>query len=81
MERVPDSETFERLSLLFLSQPKEGSEVLYHDLADRELSRLVSRQTQEVEECPTADPEQVGRRDGTEVKGDSASETIIPKVY
>ena len=77
MERRSDGEIFERLSLLFLSQPREGSEVLYHDLADRELTRLVSRQTQEVEERPTADPEQVGQRDGTTDKENSADATIL----
>lgn len=77
MERGSDSETFERLSLLFLSQPREGSEVLYHDLADRELTRLFSRQTQEGEERPTAGPSGRGAEDGTELEGDSANAPIL----
>ncbi len=72
-------EAWDRLVLLLIAQPRQGWEDVYEEITRREVERLAPLPEQV--KRPTADPEQVGRRDGTEVKGDSASETIIPKVY
>jgi hypothetical protein len=72
-----DSESLDRLVLLLASRPREGWEDLFEALTLREVERLAPHPKQE--ECPTADPEQVGREDGTKAKEDSAYGCIIPQ--
>lgn len=78
MHTVADSrETWDRLVLLLIAQLREGWEDTFKKITRREVERLAPRPRQE--ESPTADPEQVGRKDGNRAKEYSADDGIIPE--
>jgi hypothetical protein len=78
MDTTYDScETWDRLVLLLIAQPREGFEDVYGEITRREVGRLAPYPRQM--KSPTADPEQVGRKDGNRAKENSAYDCIIPK--
>lgn len=77
MSTVYDSrETWDRLVLLLIAQPREGWEDTFAEITHREVERLAPH-PREVE-SPAAGPSERGESDGTTDKEYSASECIIP---
>jgi hypothetical protein len=71
------NETWDRLTLLLIVQPREGWEDIYEEITHREVERLAPL-PREVE-SPAAGLSERGECDGTTDKENSAYGAIIPE--
>jgi hypothetical protein len=69
------NETWDRLTLLLIVQPRKGWEDIYEEITHREVERLAPH-PREVK-SPAADPSERGVEDGNQLKGNSAYERIL----
>jgi hypothetical protein len=69
-------ETWDRLVMLLIAQPRDGWGEVFEEITRREVERLAPQPRQM--ESPVAGPSERGVKDGTKTKENSAYGCIIP---